>query len=384
MRAINRLILLVISLTLLLWGSAGAQNSSLEKIGEHGSIDWVDQHVTATGIGVLPPNIDNPAQTKQMAKRAAIVVARRNLLEVVKGVHIDSSTRVVDFAVADDTILSKVTGVLQNSKIVSIQPMSDGSVQAVVSMPLTGQLGMVLISAVAAPPSRGASSSEVSRRLSGLEQRVRMLETRMQGLQNVNAEQEEMIGIMKNFVLAWMEYSQSNPPVLQAGYGSDIQVLKQRLIEQRQLSEKLSVKLDELSNRLASLEGKGGAAPTMPVVEIKPKKSYPYTGLVIDARGVGFRPCLKPGVFSGGQEIFPGSTVNRNKAIRTGYVRFYRNLSRAQRNARVGSLPYTIRATGTYNGVRSLKINGKDFEVLKAISENPGNFLSDCKVIIVF
>ncbi len=71
-------------------------------------------------------------------------------------------------------------------------------------------------------------------------------------------------------------------------------------------------------------------------------------------------------------------------AIRTGYVRFYRNLSRAQRNARVGSLPYTIRATGTYNGVRSLKINGKDFEVLKAISENPGNFLSDCKVIIVF
>lgn len=107
---------------------------------ENGKIDWSNGVIEAVGIGAPPANPINMAQARAMAKRAAVIVARRNLLEVVNGVRIDSKTLVKNFMVESDVVRAEVQGVLQHSQVVDISYMSDGSVEATVAMPLTGAL----------------------------------------------------------------------------------------------------------------------------------------------------------------------------------------------------------------------------------------------------
>ncbi|MFP4167978.1 MAG: LPP20 family lipoprotein [Desulfonatronovibrionaceae bacterium] len=112
---------------------------------DKGEINWQSGLARATGIGAPPENATNMAQARAMALRAATVVARRNLLEVVKGVHIDSTTTVENYMVRNDLIVSKVRGFLQNSQILNTRYMSDGSVEVEVGIGLRGGFANVLI-----------------------------------------------------------------------------------------------------------------------------------------------------------------------------------------------------------------------------------------------
>lgn len=105
---------------------------------ENGKIDWTTGVAEAIGIGAPPAKPINMAQARAMAKRAAVIVARRNLLEIIKGVRIDSMTLVKDFVVQSDIIRSQVDGYLERSQVVDIAYMSDGSVEATVAMSLRG------------------------------------------------------------------------------------------------------------------------------------------------------------------------------------------------------------------------------------------------------
>ncbi|MGE4556479.1 MAG: hypothetical protein AB7D07_06625 [Desulfovibrionaceae bacterium] len=113
---------------------------------DNGQINWQTGMITATGIGAPPANAVNMAQKRGMAVRAATVVARRNLLEIVKGVQIDSATTVEDYMVTSDVVVSQVSGFLQNSKVMGPPTyLSDGSVEITVGIPLHGRLSGLLI-----------------------------------------------------------------------------------------------------------------------------------------------------------------------------------------------------------------------------------------------
>ena len=116
---------------------------------EKGKIDWLNGKASSVGIGAPPPNASNAAQARAMANRAAVVVARRNLLELLKGVQVDSTSTVQNFMVADDTVVSKVQGHLQQAVIEDTAYMSDGSVEVTVAVSLRGPLAKTLI-----PPDR--------------------------------------------------------------------------------------------------------------------------------------------------------------------------------------------------------------------------------------
>ena len=113
---------------------------------DNGQIDWRDGKVTAVGIGAAPANAVNKAQARGMAKRAATVVARRNLLELLQGVRIDSTTTVLNHMVTDDSVNSRVRGLLHNSRILDTAYMSDGSVEVTVGVSLRGGLADTLLS----------------------------------------------------------------------------------------------------------------------------------------------------------------------------------------------------------------------------------------------
>lgn len=367
---------------------SNAQDPALERIGDFGNIDWIEQKVVATGIGAPPAKYLGKPKARPMAQRAAVTVARRNLLEVVKGVHIDSTTRVENSLVQDDTIVAKVKGLLNSSTVVGYKYLDDGTVEATVSMPLTGQLGEVLVrmaSQTKAGFEEGLPAPDLELRIRQLEERVRTLEEALSGMKKITFQQEEMISVFKQFLVAWVDYAASKPLLVQTGYETDSQIsnLNERLKSQESRLEKIAAILDDMAGRLDSLE-KIGAKPGIIAKPEKPKQTVPYTGLVIDARGTGFRPCLKPEVYGLSKLIYPGDYVDLVKAIQTGYVRYYREIGRAQQSPLAGSLPYTVKAKGTFKGKRSLEIDAEVYNSLKAYVDASANFLVKCNVVIVF
>ncbi|MFV0347283.1 MAG: hypothetical protein ACK5JO_01765, partial [Halodesulfovibrio sp.] len=110
-----------------------------------------------------------------------------------------------------------------------------------------------------------------------------------------------------------------------------------------------------------------------------------YTGLVIDARGLGFTPSLHPELHDAGGTIFPSAGLNPQTAATDGLVRYMDSVPAAQQAPRAGSLPYTVKATGTAGGnPAKLSIAPEDAATLRAILARKDNFLDNCKVIIVF
>jgi len=81
-----------------------------------GGVDWADRTVRARGSGVVDPGASNPAQARLMAERAAVVVAQRNLLEIVKGVRVDSDTRVENFMTDYDVVYTRVEGYVKGAR----------------------------------------------------------------------------------------------------------------------------------------------------------------------------------------------------------------------------------------------------------------------------
>jgi hypothetical protein len=117
----------------------------IEKIGTNGNINWSAGYIEAVGIGAPPERFIGKIQARPMALRAAELVAKRNLLEITKGVRIDSTTLVKDFVVESDVINSQVEGIVKGATVVKQDYMSDGSVEVTVRMPLLGSFSEAIM-----------------------------------------------------------------------------------------------------------------------------------------------------------------------------------------------------------------------------------------------
>jgi len=110
-----------------------------------GGINWVQGYVSAVGHGAA--HRGSVAQARPLARRAAVNDAQRNLLELIKGVKIDSSTTVENFVVASDVIRAHVAGVVKGAHIVKgsekYESQQDGSLLVSLEMRvcLTGNCG---------------------------------------------------------------------------------------------------------------------------------------------------------------------------------------------------------------------------------------------------
>ena len=133
---------------------------------EKGSINWSTGKVIAVGIGAPPAKPANMAQARAMARRAAVTVARRNLLEITEGVQVDSVTLAKDFIVQSDIIRTSVQGVVRNAQVIDTAYMSDGSVEVTMVMSMTGEFANVFLPHFL-PVQRPHSDLELSRQAVG-------------------------------------------------------------------------------------------------------------------------------------------------------------------------------------------------------------------------
>jgi len=118
----------------------------VEKIGQ-GAVNWSGGYIEALGIGAPADKSIGKASARPMALRAAKVDAYRNLLEITKGVRVDSTTTIRDFTVESDVINTQVDGMVKGAVVVNQEYMSDGTVEVRVRMPLYGNLSQVIIPA---------------------------------------------------------------------------------------------------------------------------------------------------------------------------------------------------------------------------------------------
>lgn len=119
-------------------------NDWVEKVGQ-GSINWTTGYIEATGIGAPPDRAMGKINARPMALRAAKADALRNLLELTKGVQVDSTTTIKDFAVESDIINTQVNGLVKGAMVVDQQYMSDGTVEVKLRMPLFGDLARTVL-----------------------------------------------------------------------------------------------------------------------------------------------------------------------------------------------------------------------------------------------
>ncbi|WP_319759140.1 hypothetical protein [Maridesulfovibrio sp.] len=121
-----RLILLAVILCVLSVSAASAQD---------GEVNWTAGVVSSVGMGTATSS-GNKAKDKIKAIRAGKILAARNLLETIKGVHIDGRTLVVDAVLEKEVIASRVNGMIRAARVIrtDVSIEDDGSVLAEVEL----------------------------------------------------------------------------------------------------------------------------------------------------------------------------------------------------------------------------------------------------------
>lgn len=112
----------------------------------NGRINWSQQYIEAKGQTAIDNDkFKNKAQAKLMATRGAVVVAQRNLLEIVKGVEIVGETKVEDMITTYDYIYTRVEGKLKGAKQVGAAVERDGMIEVTVRIPLYSNSGLASV-----------------------------------------------------------------------------------------------------------------------------------------------------------------------------------------------------------------------------------------------
>lgn len=109
-----------------------------------------------------------------------------------------------------------------------------------------------------------------------------------------------------------------------------------------------------------------------------------YTGLVLDARGLGVRPAMAPKVMDErGEEVYGSRFVSREYAIDLGMAGYEKDLNRARMNERVADNPLVVKAIEAAGPNKTdIVISSVDAMKIHNAAANM-NFLQHCKVMVL-
>jgi len=131
--------------TLLLFSAAPAVwGQVLQPAPPFGAIDWSSMQLQATGQGFASNVATGTNLGRRMAERAALLDARRNLLELFLDVRVDSKTLVRDFVVRDDIAYNRLAGALVGCSLDELRELEGGGVEVRITAPLGGDIAQAL------------------------------------------------------------------------------------------------------------------------------------------------------------------------------------------------------------------------------------------------
>lgn len=117
---------------------------------------------------------------------------------------------------------------------------------------------------------------------------------------------------------------------------------------------------------------------------LKKRNVNRYTGLIIDARGLGVEPVLNPVIVSEqGHDVYSSVFISREFAVQNGVCKYICSMDKALMDKRIGSHPLVLkglRKEGKQNS--AIVITMSDYRLLEKATERH-TFLKECRVIIV-
>ena len=333
-------------------------NDLIERL-PSGTINWSIGLITATGSGAPPSSVSNPAQARLMAKRAAILDARRNLLETVKGVTVDAQTTVQNFMTTSDIVVTKVSGVVKLSRVINTRYMSDGAVEVTVEMDLRGDLLKLMLEETG-DQKKALTPAVIPRK--------------------------EVRPAIKSPSVEIPQAKHPTPPV-----------------SPKPLSE---VKIQEPpkppSVETPQTKPVPPPPPPEPALEAKVKESKKedrkeevledidltklnYSGLVIDARKLQIRPALIPKIVDQkGEVVYSAVNLLQKDAVKMGVVGYAKDVDAAKKNQRVTENPFVIKGIQATGQKRTdVVINNRDANIVQG-SDKYTSYLKNGRVLIVY
>lgn len=226
------------------------------------TVNWSKGDVTAIGVGYPPEEMG--MRGNSIARRAAMVDAQRNLLEITKGVQIDAETTVENLTVSSDVVNSKVQGLLKGAQIFEEGNLDDGGYYVKMRIALYGS-------------------------------------------------------------------TNSLASVAMAEYTKDIQRQEFAEVEDTELSKK----------------------------EVKQVKRAGYTGVIVDASGLGLEATFSPAILdTNGRVVYGIANVDKNVVISKGMVDYASAVEEATVGSRAGDNPLVVKAVEVKGGKNSInKVN---------------------------
>ncbi|MGA2780342.1 MAG: hypothetical protein ABSF13_00310 [Smithella sp.] len=133
----------------------------VDKVGQS-SINWSAAYIEAVGIGSPPEKSAGKINARPIALRAAKEDAMRNLLEITKGVQVDSAKSVKDFTAGNNAIDTQVNAQVKGAEVVDRQYMPDGKAEVKLRMPLYGNLAQIIMPLAMVKPSAAPALTEAA------------------------------------------------------------------------------------------------------------------------------------------------------------------------------------------------------------------------------
>ncbi len=355
--------------------SQSASSADAVETTMNGAVNWTSGEVQATGIGAAPARPANAAQARAMAERSAFVVAVRNLLEIIKGVRVDSETVVENYITKSDVIRTRVEGIVRGARIVKTQYLSDGSVEITVSIAMKG----AFLNAVV--PETFGSVLSVQKPL----RQQQTASDRKLSLPVPPKSTQEPKKAEPTRPYNPAPVTQPAPP----SASSEVEPGK-NLKDSDPVKSFPRTVIEPSGAKEPAKPGEEPATPKPDTVLGKSESTVAFgggvaTGLIIDGRGLGLRPALLPRIFDQqGQEVYVGRVVTRTNAVEQGVAGYAKDVNAASNNFRVTDNPAVIKGLSASGAARTdIAIGQADADALRELSKS-GDFLQYCRVIIVY
>jgi hypothetical protein len=104
-------------------------------------IDWNAGKIRSRGIGLPPKQAPTPTVRREMAKRAAVADAERNLLRIIELISVGPDQKFIA-ALGEKTYTQRLQGYLQGYRVATERDMDGGKIEVELELPLTGPGGL--------------------------------------------------------------------------------------------------------------------------------------------------------------------------------------------------------------------------------------------------
>ncbi|HIE08854.1 MAG TPA: hypothetical protein EYP65_03290 [Armatimonadetes bacterium] len=140
----------------------------------------------------------------------------------------------------------------------------------------------------------------------------------------------------------------------------------------------------EAKEKVSSAPALAQAPTEKEQAETSPRKVGRYTGLIIDARGLGLKPAMSPKIWDeNGRLVWQKVKVSPDFVVKEGIVAYARSLEEARKNPRAGKNPLIVKAKGVRGPFKADPVVSPEDADLIIEANKRSKFLDKCKVVFV-